>query len=174
LHGDAPTAHDDVSTGLYGQLRPRHAGGTVRNLIRVSVLVTALVVGAAVPASADDVYHTERLEFTSASDSDFHGQIINIHANGPVIGALERYQVVRAAPQTSYDVWIQMCTDAGFVDFIPTAELVTNRQGNGHAQATFTAQDLEPFSGAVVSIRWVLRSGNADVYTTACTTVTID
>src|ERR687897_3739153 len=119
----------------------------MKGFISVSVLVTALLVGTAATAAADADYHSERLELTGAADPDFHGQVVNIHANGPVIGALERYQVVRAAPQTSYEVWIQLCTDAGFVDFIPTAELVTNRQGNGHAQARFTAQDLEPFSG---------------------------
>ena len=108
------------------------------------------------------------------ADADFHGQVVNIHPNGPVNGALERYQVVRAEPQTSYDVWIQFCSDGAFADFMRTAGIVTNRQGNGHARAKFTAAQLEPFSGATVSIRWVLKSGGVIAYTTACTTVTID
>jgi hypothetical protein len=154
-------------------LRLGREEGTMKWFTRVSVLVAVLALGPAVTASADDVYHTERLEFVGA-DADFHGQVINIHPNGPVNGALERYQIVRAAPQTSYDVWIQFCSNGAFTDFMRTTGIVTNRQGNGHARAKFTAAQLGPFSGVTVSIRWVLKSGGAIAYTTACTTVTID
>ena len=118
------------------------------------------------------MYHTERLQFVR-SDADFHGQVINIHPNGPVNGALERYQIVGAAPQATYNVWIQFCGKT-FEDFMRTTGIVTNRQGAGHARARFTAAQLEPFSGVTVSIRWVLKSDGAIAYTTACTTVTID
>jgi hypothetical protein len=148
--------------------------GKMRGFISVSVLVTALLLGTAATAGADADYHSERLELTGAADPDFHGQVVNIHANGPVIGALERYQVVGATPTTSYEVWIQLCTAGDFVDFIPTAVLVTDPHGNGHAQAAFSAEDLEPFSGSTISIRWALKSGDAIVYTTPCTTVSID
>ena len=124
-------------------------------------------------ASGDAVYRSERLAFEGGSPA-FHGQVVNIHANGPVVGALERYQVVRAAPDTAYEVWIQTC-DGGdtFTNFLMTASLVTNGHGNGHAKARFSADDLAPFSGAVIDIRWVLRDGGVE-YWTSCTTVTID
>ena len=147
--------------------------GNMKWLTGVSVLVAVLALGPAVTASADGVYHTERLEFVG-SDADFHGQVINIHPNGPVNGALERYQIAGAAPQASYDVWIQFCNSKAFADFMRTTGIATNRQGDGHARAKFTAAQLEPFSGATVSIRWVLKSGGAIAYATACTTVTID
>lgn len=140
---------------------------------RVSVLVAVLALGPAVTASADNVYHSERLEFVGA-DADFHGQVINIHPNGVVNGALERYQVIGAAPQTSYDVWIQVCSVGGFADFIRTAGIVTDRRGNGHARAKFTPAELAPFAGATISIRWVLKTDGVITYTTACTEVTID
>jgi hypothetical protein len=143
-------------------------------LIRLAVLVTLLVVGTAIPAGADAVYHSERLELTSTADSDFHGQVVNIHANGPVIGALERYHIVGAAASRTYAVWIQTCDSGQFTDFIQTAVLTTDANGNGHASATFSAADLVPFSGQTISIRWVLKSGGAVVYATPCTTVTID
>jgi hypothetical protein len=146
----------------------------MKGFMSVSVLVTALILGTAATAAADADYHSERLELTGAADPDFHGQVVNIHPNGPVNGALERYQVAGATPTTSYDVWIQSCTAGGFEDFIQTAVLVTDAHGNGQAQAAFTAEDLEPFSGSTISIRWALKSGDAIVYTTPCTTVSID
>jgi hypothetical protein len=71
-------------------------------------------------------------------------------------------------------VWIQVCAAGEFVDFLQTAVLVTDRHGNGHARAAFSAEDLEPFSGMTIEIRWALKSGRAVAYTTPCTTVTID
>jgi hypothetical protein len=143
-------------------------------LRRVSILVAIAILATGGPAAADGVYHSERLSFGGGSDPAFHGQVVNIHPNGPVNGALERYQVVRAGPSTDYEVWIQFCTDVGFEDFTQTAVLNTDQRGNGHASAVFSAADLVPFSGATVTIRWVLRSDAADVYATPCTTVTID
>lgn len=139
------------------------------------IAVAALAVAAlASTAGADAVYHSERLEFTGGG-SDFHGQVVNIHPNGPVNGALERYQVIGADADKDYAVWIQTC-DGGsvFTDFLMTTTLTTNKHGNGHAKAGFTAEDLEPFSGAVISIRWALKDSGAIEYTTSCTTVTID
>jgi hypothetical protein len=143
-------------------------------LRRVSILAAIAILATGGPAAADGVYHSERLSFSGGSDPAFHGQVVNIHPNGPVNGALERYQVVQAEPSTDYEVWIQFCTDVEFEDFMQTAVLNTDRRGNGHASAGFSAADLAPFSGATVIIRWVLRSDAADVYATPCTTVTID
>ena len=97
-------------------------------------------------AAADGAYHSERLLFSGGSDPAFHGQVVNIHANGPVNGALERYQVVGAAPSTDYEVWIQFCEGASFADFTHTAVLATDLRGTGHASAAFSAADLAPFS----------------------------
>jgi hypothetical protein len=141
---------------------------------RVSIVVAIVILTTGGAAAADGVYHSERLSFAVGSDPAFQGQVVNIHANGPVNGALERYQVVRAEPSTEYEVWIQLCDGADFTDFIPTAVLSTDMRGNGHASAAFTAADLAPFSGETVIIRWVLRLDAADVYATPCTTVTID
>jgi hypothetical protein len=67
-----------------------------------------------------------------------------------------------------------LCAAGEFVDFVQTAVLVIDRHGNGRAQAAFTAEDLEPFSDMTISIRWALKAGGAIVYTTLCTTVSID
>jgi hypothetical protein len=146
----------------------------MKALRRVSILAMVAILATGGVAAADGAYHSERLSFSGGSDPAFHGQVVNIHANGPVNGALERYQVVGAAPSTDYEVLIQFCEDGGFADFTQTAVLATDARGNGHASAAFSAADLAPFSGATVMIRWVLRVDATDVYATPCTTVTID
>lgn len=137
-------------------------------------LVAAVVVGAlAAPGSAlaDSAYHTERLAFEPVTGSETgSGMVVNIHANGPEIGALERYQLKNAQPNTEYEVWLVVAGE----DFMPTATIVTDRHGNGHAKAGFSAADLAPFSGAVLPVQWVLRSGDGDAYATDVTTVTLD
>jgi len=146
----------------------------MKALRRVSIIVTIAILATGAAAAADGVYHSERLSFAGGSDPAFHGQVVNIHPNGPVNGALERYQVVRAEPSRDYEVWMHCCEDTEFTDFTQTAVVTTNVRGNGHASAGFSAADLVPFSGATVMIRWVLRVDAADVYATPCTTVTID
>jgi hypothetical protein len=55
------------------------------------------------------------------------------------------------------------------------AALRTDRHGHGHAKGRFSAEDLAPFSGAVIPrLKWVLRSDRADPYETRETTVWID
>jgi hypothetical protein len=146
----------------------------MKALSRTLILAMVAIMATGGVAAADRAYHSERLSFSGGSDPAFHGQVVNIHANGPVNGALERYQVVGAAPSTDYEVWIQFCEDGGFADFTQTTVLATDARGTGHASAAFSAADLAPFSGETVVIRWVLRFDAADVYATPCTTVTID
>ena len=137
----------------------------------LSVLLT-LVVGTST-AGADSVYHTERLELTpvDGSGETGSGMVVNIHPNGPIVGAQERYQLRDAMPNTDYVVWIVI----GGGDFLPTATIHTDRHGNGHAKARFSAEELAPFSGAVIpGVKWVLRSGGDDVYETPETTISID
>ena len=143
-------------------------------LRRVLMLAVVVFLGTGGPVAADAVYHTERLPFVGESNSQFHGQVLNIHPNGPVNGAIERYQVVGAEPSTEYAVWIQVCDDGDFVDFLQTTELTTNRQGNGHGSFRLSAEALGPFHGLVLVIRWTLQTDGEVVYATPCTTVTID
>lgn len=151
-----------------------------------TVLLGALVLTGVFASTtfADRVYHSERLKFalTPAGDASDHpelrsGQVVNIHPNGPVNGALERYMVNGAKPNTTYDVVLEAFADG--CDGEPalrliTATLETNAQGVAHADARFTPDDLAPFSGATVSARWTLTAGGVAAYQTSCTTVTID
>lgn len=143
---------------------------------RIALLVCLsllfVVAGGSGLAEADAVYHTERLGLTPVGGAGEagSGMVVNIHANGPVVGAMERYQLKNARPDTAYVVWLVV----DGADFMPTATIETDRNGDGHAKARFSAADLEPFSGAVLPVKWVLRTNGVDVYETEVTVVTLD
>lgn len=135
----------------------------------MAVLIASMLVGYGT-AQADSAYHTERLEFTPLGAETGSGQVINIHANGPVVGAQERYQLKKAKPNSSYEVWLVV----GGADFMVTATIETDAHGNGHGSARFSADELAPFSGAVLPVKWELRVGGVAAYETTTTIVTID
>jgi len=160
---------------------------------------TLTLIGAAVlfllhgpRVNADKVYHSERLDLwlTQQGEDEGHpelrsGQVVNIHPNGPVNGALERYMINGAKPNFDYQVKIYAFSDlecAGDPSLaIPTDLLETNSKGNAHGQGYFSRADLDPFSGAIVGVFWGLVDEQGpgvedDVifYQTDCTVVTID
>jgi hypothetical protein len=56
-----------------------------------------------------------------------------------------------------------------------TTTLETNKQGNAQGGFVFTAEDLAPFSGAVVRVRWTLVDEEGIIaYATSCIVVAID
>ena len=136
----------------------------------MALLVAAFLLVGYGTAHADSVYHTERLELTPVGGEAGSGQVVNIHANGPVVGALERYQLKKAMPNASYEVWLVV----GGEDFEITATIETDRHGNGHAKARFSADDLAPFAGLMFPVKWELRLGGVVAYETNTTMVTLD
>jgi hypothetical protein len=141
-----------------------------RSVALVAVLAVLILLVGYGTAQADSAYHTERLELTPVGAETGSGQVINIHPNGPVVGAQERYQLKKAMPNSSYEVWLVV----GGADFMVTDTIETDAHGNGHGSARFSAEDLEPFSGAVLPVKWELRTGGIVAYETATTIVTID
>jgi hypothetical protein len=137
-------------------------------------------------ALADQTYHSERLDFwrTAAGQAAGHpklrsGHVVNIHPNGPVNGALERYMINGAAANANYQVVIVAFPDLGCAGTpglsIPTDLLETNRQGNAHGQGHFSRADIDPFSGATFGVSWTLVDEDGVVaYRTDCTVVSID
>lgn len=136
----------------------------------IAIVVASVLLIGFQTARADSAYHTERLELMPMGVETGGGQVVNIHPNGPVVGAQERYQLKKAMPNTSYDVWLVV----GGADFMITATIETDAHGNGHGKARFSAVDLAPFSGAVLPVKWELRIGEVVAYETATTIVTID
>ena len=151
-----------------------------------ALLVGALVLSGAMTsgASADQVYHTERLDFslTAAGAAAGHpelrsGQVVNIHPNGPVNGALERYMISGARPNTDYDVVLEAFLGGCGGDplfSMTTTTLRTNGSGTARSDASFSAEDLAPLSGGTFGVQWTLTAAGIDAYQTPCTTVTID
>ena len=154
----------------------------VNNLVLFSSL--ALVLTTATVVLADQVYHSERLDFTLTADGQKaghptlrDGHVVNIHPNGPVNGAIERYMINGAKPETSYNV--NLSAFAGGCGGNPLFELTTtvlktDKNGNAHGEKIFTPVDLAGLSGRTVGANWTLVSGGVDAYKTICTTVKID
>ncbi len=148
----------------------------------LALVLTPLTVGV-----ADQAFHTQRLSFslTAAGVLDGHpelrsGHVVDIHANGPKIGALERYMINGAKPNTSYQVVLAVSpVDCGADPsiFVSTATLATNAQGNAHGQWLFTPDQLAPLAGLTFGIRWTLvtAAGNLDIvaYQTPCIVVAV-
>ena len=106
------------------------------------------------------------------------GHVVDIHTNGPVNGAFERYLINGAKSETNYQVILQVfqggCKGA-FLFPLQTTTLTTNKQGNAQGKAAFTPQDLAPFAGQVFGIQWTLvDEGGVTAYETICIPVAVD
>ena len=149
----------------------------MRKRFRFAVFLLGAAAAAATfagTATADRVYHTERLELTGIG-APGGGMVVNIHSNGPKIYAHEIYVLRHAVPGT-YEVVLtvfssQNCTGLPTA-VIPTAMIETNATGNGRADVKFTPEDVAPFRGTTVSIIWTA-TGPA-TYATDCSVVTLD
>jgi hypothetical protein len=149
-------------------------------LLRRLLVLGALAV-LAVPASAaaDQGFHTLHADLVPVGGAPLKSGFVNdIHTNGVVNSALERYQLVGASPNTSYQVTIHLylfdptCSTAPLV--FPTTTLTTNENGNGEAKAGFPAGPPSPLAGFVHGILWELSVGSTVVYKTACYPLTLD
>ncbi|MGA9161796.1 MAG: hypothetical protein WB297_13160 [Actinomycetota bacterium] len=113
------------------------------------------------------------------------GFVENIHANGPVVFAMERYVLNGASPSTTYDVALNIWFDATCPTTVPDVPLAgisfaTNAVGNGVGKARFAPADAGPpgggLHGLTVGIVWTLSIHDTATlaYHTACTVVTLD
>jgi hypothetical protein len=151
----------------------RAAVAVVLGVLMATALVTAV--------AADDEYHSEHLVLSPVDNAPLRsGFVQNNHANGPQIAAVERYVLNGAAPNTSYQVTLQIyafdpgCAGGADPLPIPTSVIQTNVSGNGSAKMVFVPADTMGFEG-VHGIRWeVSVLGGAVAYETICTTVTVD
>ena len=124
--------------------------------------VTALVL-AAPTASADQVYHSEHLNFVTVGGAPLRsGFVQNIKAQGPT------YTVTR-----DFFVFNPKCD--GEADFhSPVATLRTNASGNAKADVFVRPAEVAGFEG-VHGVTWTVhQAGGAIAYRTLCTAVTLD
>lgn len=149
----------------------------VSSIVAVAALVTSLAL--AVPASADQAFHTQRIPLSPVADAPLKsGAVIDIHTQGPTIYAQERYILVGAEVETTYLVTLLVYSDPGCAALlfpIPTATMTTNAAGNAHGKATFYPQDVEGLPRVTYYIDWQIRAqGGAVAYRTGCIPVMLD
>ena len=158
----------------------------IRSIVRRSglgligaILMSSIFVGG---VAADSVYHTERLILEPVGDATGSGFVVNIHPNGPVVFAQERYALRGAEPNTSYTVWLQIDATGVACDFDGLtiqmkADLRTNGAGNATSPADFFFQPggIPPcLRNASFPIHWDVTDGETLAYQTDSTIVTLD
>jgi hypothetical protein len=158
-------------------MRTRFAGSTA------AVAAASLAGLATLPgvAAGDAVYHTQHMELTTVGDAPLRsGFVQNIKANGPTIYAHEVYVLSGAGRRATYTVTNHFffedttCSDPANDFPTDTAELRTNRSGNGKAEVFFVPADVEGLQG-VHGVMWTIQNSNGDVvYETGCSRVTLD
>ena len=149
-------------------------------LVAVLAVLSLSLFGLVLPASADQVYHTERIMLAPVGGAPLHtGFVVNNHSNGPVNFAHEMYVLVGASPDTSYqvvlNVYVLNTTCQGDPNAsLPTAILTTNKRGNGEANSAVPPEAVEGLHGLDIGVIWTLMNGNTVDYQTSCTAVTLD
>jgi hypothetical protein len=150
-------------------------------------LALLVPIGAA-PVLADQSFHTTRLPLalTEAGAAAGQpalraGQVVDIHANGPTIFAIEQYLLNGALPVTDYQVILSFYTDTscapgGPYDFVlPGVTLTTDARGNAYGQARNTPADIPSLlHDTNWGIVWTFFGGGVAAYSTACAQVHID
>jgi hypothetical protein len=141
-------------------------------ILAATAFLAAAFVGT---ATADQVYHTERLELKGVGGAPGGGMVVNIHPNGPNVYAHEIYTLRHAVPgtyQVSLNLFLTSLDCTGATAALSTAMLTTNATGNGRADVKFTPEDAAEIRNMTFSISWTV-AGPA-TYVTACTVVTLD
>jgi hypothetical protein len=141
-------------------------------ILAATAVLAAAFVGT---ATADRVYHTERLQLSGVNGAPGGGMVVNVHPNGPNVYAHEIYTLSQAVPgeyQVFLNLFLSTLDCTGATAALPTATLTTNANGNGRADVKFTPEDAEGIRNMTFSIKWTV-VGPA-TYVTACTVVTLD
>ena len=149
---------------------------------RAALAALALTMASVGTATADAIYHTERLALEPVAGAAGSGFIVNIHPNGPEVFAAERYGLRGADKNATYTIWLIVDASQLACDFeglaIPmAAELSTNAAGNGTTPADFffTPEGIPTcLRGESFPIHWEATLAGSLTHRTDSTTVTLD
>lgn len=132
-------------------------------------------------ASADRVYHTQRLALEAVGGAAGSGFVVNIHPNGPLNFAQERYGLRGAEPGASYQVFLVVDASAipncGSLRISMAADLQTNAAGNGTTPADFVFRPggVPPcLRNTSFPIHWEVELGGTVTHQTDVIVVTLD
>jgi hypothetical protein len=151
-----------------------------RILVLVVMVIALLLAFGSQQVLADQSYHTERLALalTDEGANEGHtlrnGQVINIHPNGPVNGAIEKYVLNGVLPDTEYEVYWDV---QGMDEMIPIGVLIeTDNKGNANYTYQISRQWQEEmgFTNVDFTVKWVFKSGGVNIFTTDFTDVHVD
>ena len=147
-------------------------------VIAATVLGLVAELALASSASADQVFHTQNIPLQPVNGATFRsGFVVDIHANGQQVFALERYVLNGAASNTRYQVQLVIFLDStcsGTPIVVPSAQVQTNGAGNGEAAIRLTPQQVVGFRGITISIIWQVLNGTVVNFQTGCTVVVQD
>jgi hypothetical protein len=148
-------------------------------LTRLALLTSLLLLFSALPAQADQDFHTTRYPLSSVADGSVHGWVIDIHTQGPRIYAQERYRLQEVDPGRTYVMNLYVYSDPACSDLVApvpgTATMTANVSGNAHGAATFVPAAVEGLVRTTYHLRWqVTDSGGAIAYQTECVAVALD
>ncbi len=134
---------------------------------------------------ADQTFHSVRLPLAPVGDSPLNnGYVIDIHANGPVIYAIEEYHLNGATPNTTYVVELlitgtpfgtAVCGSGAF-PFPNGATVNTDPNGNGNSQLKIPPSFVTGLGlhHTVLGLTWVFLKGGTPAYQTLCIPVGLD
>lgn len=156
------------------------AGFWYRGVLVITV-VACVALSTTPVVRADSTFHTEQIPLTPAGAAPLQsGFVVDIHTNGPVNYALERYVLNGAQPDTTYQVSTQLSFDSScstVAASVPDATFGTNAAGNGEAGSVLTVPAVLSFGLSLpttVYVTWIVTEGSSVVYQTNCTTVALD
>ncbi len=175
-------AHDNFAQGQTGAtLRFCSTnGGRMKKILALASAATLLTIGAASTASADRAYHTERVVLHPIDDAPLRsGSVVNIHANGPQVYALERYLLNGALPNHEYEIALTVhvsdTTCAGEAVEFFRVPISTNRAGNGHSKAPTIRPEAVAGLEGEHGVNWIVyNDADIAVYETGCEDVVLD
>ena len=146
-------------------------------------IAAAVFLAVAGTAAADQYFHTAHLDLSPIGGAPLKSGFVNdVHTNGTINSAQERYQLNGAQPNTTYSVRLNIfntdSTCSGTPDrFRDTATFTTNGSGNGEGDFTFLQTGPwpppVPPTLRTVYIQWVISDASGPAYETACTPVVL-
>lgn len=151
-----------------------------RTILAIAVVPMLLAALGPATAMADQIYPSEHIPLMPVGDEPLRsGFVENIHANGPVVFAMERYVLNGASPSTTYDVeldiWIEDTTCATDPDLVlPSVSISTNAAGNAVGRIRFSPSDAEGLRDTTLGIVWAVSAAGSVAYATGCEDVTLD
>ena len=147
--------------------------------LALASIAALMTIGGVSTVSADGAYRTERVSLHAIDNAPLRsGSVVNIHANGPKVYAMERYLLNGALPNHDYEITLNVHlfdTSCGgeSVEFF-RLPISTNAAGNGQTKApTITPEAVEGLAGDH-GVNWIVYDGEIAVYETGCEDVTLD